>query len=586
MKKITGYGAAIRGGLLVACMVLSAEAMGGVEMTRSLRIDAGFLQLPLMQHANANARNAGMERFTIENQGGEVLRFMHLKFPEPGQEPDFWYSADLREFMGQDVVFRFTSADPDVLKRLSLSNEEIIDPQAYAGPNRPRFHFSPRIGWMNDINGTYYQDGLYHLFYQYNPTTAGRSTGFDMHWGHSVSTNLIHWEEWSIALFPDKDGNAYSGTALLIDQTIAGINDNAPLPTPALFFTATASPISQHMATTSDGGETWQRFSGNPVVPFSSDGNRDPKVFWHEPSGHYIMLLYESSPEGGFSVRRSTNLTDWEQVSFIPGWYECPEFLPFKSPTTGEEIWFLYGNYNGPQPFGGGDFRASSAYQLGTFDGITFTPTTDVRSANNGPNFYGAITFVNEPENRHVMMGWADGPSFPGEPFNQCASVPLNLTLKDLGGEDTLCMEPVDELEALRGKPLLSLRNVSIAAANRALSKLSNEALLDVVLLVRPASDATMGVTFRQDRFDFDASANVLSHTQASTLRSRKELHPGDSLPIRFLIDRGIIESFWNGGQASYCILSPYKDDGSALVLDGDAVVEKLTVWPMADIWE
>ncbi|MEO1616237.1 MAG: glycoside hydrolase family 32 protein [Planctomycetota bacterium] len=554
-----------------------------VEITRALRVDGKFLQLPLLQRANA--RQPGIERFTIESPDGEVLRFVHLQFPEPGLRPDFRYSYDIREFMGQEVVFRFKSKDPEVLNRLSLSDEEVIDPDAYTGANRPRFHFSPRIGWMNDINGTYYHDGLYHLFYQYNPTTAGRSTGFDMHWGHSVSKDLVHWEEWPIALFPDKTGSVYSGTACLIDQTIPGINVSAAKPTPALFFTATANPISQHMAITADGGRSWDRFSGNPVVPHSSGGNRDPKVFWHEPSGHYIMLLYESRPENGYSVRRSPNLTDWEQVGFLPGWYECPEFLRFTSPTNGKEVWVLYGNYNGPQPFGGENFEAPSAYQIGTFDGKIFTPTSNVRTASSGPNFYGAITFANEPNGRHIMMCWVrGGPTFPGEPFNQCASVPLNLTLKQLGGEDTLCMEPVDELEALRGKPLLRLQNVSIAQANDALAALPNETLLDMVIQVRPAANASVSTVFGNERFAFDASKSIVSYLHDGRMRGRRAIHPGDSISTRLLIDRSMIESFWNGGEASYCIRTETGE--SKLMLEGDAVVEELTVWPISDIWK
>ena len=201
------------------------------------------------------------------------------------------------------------------------------------------------MGWMNDINGSYYQDGLYHIFYQANPTTAASSCGFDMHWAHSVSKDLVHWEEWPIALYPDASGQCWSGTALLISEHLPGVNDNAPLPTPALFFTATAN-FSQHLATSSDGGRSWKRFAGNPVVPNINFDNRDPKVFWHAPSKHYVMLLYVGGK--GYAILRSKNLTQWEQVGQLPNWFECPEFIPVKSPTTGEDLWMVYGCYSQP----------------------------------------------------------------------------------------------------------------------------------------------------------------------------------------------------------------------------------------------
>jgi fructan beta-fructosidase len=544
------------------------------ELTRLVRVKEDYLQLPLLDRSDG--RQAGIERFSVE-MDGKVVRFVHLRFAARDQEPDFIYSYDVREFRGREVTLRFKSDDTNVLDRLEFSNQQALDPKAYDGPLRPRFHFSPRRGWMNDVNGSYYQDGLYHIFYQANPTTAGRSTGFDMHWGHSVSKDLVHWEEWPVALFPDASGQCYSGTAVLAQHAIPGLTDKSALPTPVLFFAAT-TPFSQHIATTPDGGRTWQRYAGNPVVPNIGSGDRDPKVFWHEASQHYVMVLYVDGK--GYLFLRSKDLLKWEQVSELANWFECPEFVPMKSPSTGEALWLLYGNYRSPKSEPDG-FSASSAYQLGRFDGKTFTPVTPPRRAHQGPNFYAALTFVNEPKGRPIMMGWTSGPDFPGEPFNQCASLPLLLSFKAIAGQDTLCFEPAAEVNALRDQPLLKLVNCSATDATARLQSLAKDTPVDITVKFR--ADAPGRVTFRMREFalGYDPATKTITRGNQTT-----QIHPGKSLEARFLIDTSFVESFWNEGEAAYAVFSRHTQKGPAFAIEGDASIEELVVYPMKDIWK
>ena len=157
-----------------------------------------------------------------------MLRYLNVELAPSGTTPDLVYSYDVREFKGRDVTLRYPSVDEKALEQLTFNNNEVNDPKAYEGPHRPRFHFSPRLGWMNDVNGSYYFDGLYHVFYQFNPTNPRSGAGFDMHWGHSVSKDLVHWEEWPIALFPDGTGQCYSGTAIVAQKPIPALIDKAP----------------------------------------------------------------------------------------------------------------------------------------------------------------------------------------------------------------------------------------------------------------------------------------------------------------------------------------------------------------------
>ena len=550
-------------------------ALAAPEITRQLRINADFLQLPLVRREDGN--KPGLEKLSVEADG-KLLRYMHVELPMEGKQPDFWYSADLRELRGKEVTLRYKSKDAKALERLELDNQERVDPKAYESLHRPRFHFSPRLGWMNDINGSYYQDGLYHVFYQFNPATTSKGAGFDMHWGHSVSEDLVHWDEWPVAIFPDATGQCYSGTTVMQQKPISGLNEGSKFPAPVMFFAAT-SPFSQHIATTSDGGRTWNRFSGNPVVRNIGDGDRDPKVIWHDASQHYVMILYVGGPDT-YRLLRSKDLIRWEQTSVLPNWYECPEFIPMKSAVTGEELMLLYGCYRTPKD-AKDPFHSDSCYQLGRFDGKTFTPLTKLRNAHLGPNYYAALIFMNEPKNRPIMMGWARGSRFPNELFNQCASVPLLMQMKAIHGEDTLCMEPAEEVNKLRGQPLFKLSNVTVAEANAKLQGLTNDASLDVSVRFRPEAIGKVSVNIRSILFQYDLDTKILKRAEQSS-----QLHPGELVDARFLIDRGVVESFWNQGEAAYCIGSLHTDTGPTFEIQGNVVIEELVVYPMADIWK
>lgn len=544
-----------------------------VLLTRTTRITGPFLQLPLVHRLGVSKPR--LEKLTIHS-GGKLLRYMHVELAKSGQEPDFHYSADLREFQNREVTLTYKSRDPEALNQLTFSTQEITDPQAYESTHRPRLHFSPRLGWMNDINGSYWHDGLYHVFYQFNPSSTRKGAGFDMHWGHSVSKDLVNWEEWPVALFPDASGQCYSGTAVLQQHPVPGLNEGVKLPAPALFFTAT-EPFSQHIATSPDGGRSWKRFAGNPVVPTKGEGDRDPKVIWHEASQHYVMVLYVGGPDT-YRILRSKELTSWEETSSLPHWYECPEFIPVKSAVTGEELMLLYGCYRSPKGDPAEPFHSNSCYQLGRFDGKVFTPVTKLRHAHRGPNFYGSLIFINEPKSRAIMMGWTRDSRFPGERFNQCTSLPLHLQIKALNGQDTLCFEPAEEVNALRGQPLLTLTNVTPAEATAGLETLSKDAAYDIVLRIRPTATAgTLTATTRSLRFDYDAATQTLKRGNETT-----PLHPGETLDTRFILDRGLIETFWNHGEAAYAIASLHTDAGPAFALAGEALIETLTVYPMA----
>ncbi len=541
------------------------------EITRELEISADFLELPVMGREQRN--RAGLDKLSMELDG-KVVRYLHVDLAEGSEIPLMTYSYDVREFRGKKLRLRYRAHDAMVLQGLKLVSTERREAKAYAGMHRPQFHFSPRVGWMNDINGTYYHNGLYHLFYQYNPVNRGSGAGFDMHWGHSVSKDLLTWEEWPVALFPNGEGQCYSGTTVVTSGAVPGLTTEKA---PVLFFAAT-TPFSQHIATTPDGGNSWQRYAGNPVIPNMGDGDRDPKVIWHAASQHYCMVLYVGGPDT-YRFLRSKDLKKWEETSRIPGWFECPEFFPVKSTVTGEQLYLLYGCYrsakDAPKPF-----NSNSCYQLGRFDGLKFTPVGDYKHAHEGPHFYGALVFDNQPEGRQIMMGWTRGSALPpGEKFNQFASVPLELTLKNKGGGDTLCYEPIKELNALRGQPILEVKKASMATLQAKLASLANDALLDILVQFPANSPASFRI--RNLTFTYDPATKAIELGKQSTT-----IHPeGDSVDVRFLVDRGIVESFWNGGEASYCAGTDPASPGHVFEISNTTGLDSATVYPLRSIW-
>ena len=561
----------MRSGLLI---ILSSTLLCADPLSREIIIESDYLNFPLLDREEK--REPGTARLTFTNAEGQVVRSFHAKFPKSAKDADFIHQVDVTQLAGQKITFAYESEDDNVLSLIEPTDDRLIEPDVYSGANRPKFHFSPRRGWMNDVNGTHFHNGLYHLFYQSNPTITAKSPGFDMHWGHSVSKDLVHWEEWPVALYPDQSGAVFSGTAAMVRSEIPQLTQGDDFPQPILFFTAT-SPFSQHIAKPIGDEKYWERFGGNPVIENIGKGDRDPKIIWHEPSQHYAMLLYIEDPKR-YEFFRSKNLTDWENVSTLADWHECPEFFEVVSPTTGETLYLLYGSYRKMNE-NGEEQNMSSAYQLGKFDGKTFTPVTEVRTAHNGWNFYGALTFMNEPKGRQVMMGWAAGTEFPGEPFNQCATIPLELTLEDRGGKDTLCMKPVEEISQLRTQEIVNLKNLTGREINEQLKEIKKTDLLDIEIEFAADQTSKAYLWLRDRFFSWDPSTNQVEPAMTA-------ISPTGPVDGRFLVDNGIIEGFWNGGEIAHSVGSLVTAGDHSVHIAPEARVNSIRIWKLKNIWK
>lgn len=266
------------------------------NFTREIDITQDFLHFPVQMDAP--------KRMVKLQRDGESLREFEIQFATG--EPDFWVYLETHEFQGESLalVIEQRRYEPsNILESVSAGPEPKNFDTFYTEKLRPQFHYSSPRGWNNDPNGMVYYDGEYHLFYQRNP--FGWDWG-NMTWGHAVSTDMLHWENLPDALHPDASGTMFSGTAVIDKDNVSGFKtgDEDPI---ILFYTSAGGtnpwskgvPHTQSIAYSNDRGRTFTKYAGNPVVDFIRQGNRDPKVLWHEPTQQWCMVLFLGEGEVG-----------------------------------------------------------------------------------------------------------------------------------------------------------------------------------------------------------------------------------------------------------------------------------------------
>ncbi|WP_193213465.1 glycoside hydrolase family 32 protein [Luteolibacter marinus] len=405
-----------------------------MDVRREFTINKRYLIWPVSRDT------ATRERFylTLDDQD-EPFDFSYICL---SGKPDFWVFTDLANFQDRKltVTGRIPGALAEAWDQVTLSDSFPGEEDLYREPERPQYHFTSRRGWLNDPNGLVYQDGTWHLFYQHNPYNHGWD---NMHWGHATSTDLLHWKENPDALFPDAEGFMYSGSGIVVpkDKTTLKVEGDSAL---VLAYTAAGGhsyvpgvKFTQALAISNDGGKTFQKFEGNPVVPHHVHENRDPKVFWHEPTSHWVMALYHDGNEYG--IYTSPDLVKWTRTSTyqIPGDAECPDL--FELPVDGDPKntrWVAWG--------------ANGKYLLGDFDGREFKPDGAPLRHYFG-NTYAGQTYDNAPDGRRVHFGWMrEGGGMPNSPFNLQMSVPMDFQLRKVDGNTRLWIEPSPELATLR----------------------------------------------------------------------------------------------------------------------------------------
>jgi fructan beta-fructosidase len=490
---------------------------------------------------------------------------------------------------------------------------------AYSEPHRPQVHFSPPSQWMNDPNGMVYAQGEYHLFYQYHP---GSTVWGPMHWGHAVSRDLLHWEHLPVALEPDALGAIFSGSAIADHHNRSGLGDGQTPPLIAFFTYHDAEGEragrsdyqTQGLAFSRDAGRTWIKYPGNPVLPNHAGIRdfRDPKVFRHEPSGHWIMALAAGDRVQFF---RSPNLLDWSysgefgaEYGSHGGVWECPDLFPLPVDGGPEERWVLLLSINPGGPNGG----SATQYFTGHFDGHTFRcdgPPEQVRWMDYGPDNYAGVTWSDVPDGRRLLMAWMSnwdyGQQVPTRPWRSAMTLPRVLSLRRAGGAVQLCGAFPEELAALRGRPqplrTARMTRETFEALPLPFPAAPAELELDFTLetadahpVLRLSSpeghQVLIGYDGARGELYIDRScAGPADFSAKYTGVARAPYQAGARLRFHAVLDTGSVELLAGGGAVSLTALyfagAPLTQL-SAGMLAGAGTLTEGTAWPLRSIWQ
>ena len=408
--------------------------------------------------------------------------------------------------------------------------------------HRPLYHHTPQYGWMNDPNGMFYKDGVWHLCYQYNPYG---SQWENLSWGHSTSTDLINWKAEPTALEPDALGMMFSGCCVVDKNNTAGFGKDAIV---ALYTTAGARQT-QSLAYSTDGGKTFTKYADNPIITSNVPDFRDPHVFWNEEAGFWNMILAAGQQ---MSIYSSKDLKEWKHESDFGaeygnhgGVWECPDLMKMNVKGTNKDKWMLICNINPGGPFGG----SATQYFIGQFDGHKFTcedEPSETKWMDYGKDHYATITFDNAPEGRHVgiawMSNWQYANQVPTKQYRSANSIVRDFGLFEYKGETYCSITPSKEMLAARGSRVSQPTEAcEIVVTVKG----------DAQITLRNAKGERVVMTYddEEETFDMDRrrSGNI-SFSDAFPVATSSPTY-GKVRQLRIFVDRCSVEAFDGDGK-------------------------------------
>ncbi|WP_372776713.1 glycoside hydrolase family 32 protein [Mangrovibacterium sp.] len=486
-------------------------------------------------------------------------------------------------------------------------------------PYRPQVHFTPDSMWMNDPNGMVYYDGEYHLFYQYFPDST---IWGPMHWGHAISTDLVHWERMPTALYPDSLGWIFSGSAVADVNNTSGLGtaENPPLVAIYTYHNRSLEDSGvdtfeyQGLAYSIDKGRSWTKYEYNPILPNPGIRDfRDPKVIWHEESSRWIMIL---AAQDRVHLYSSADLLEWEYESDFGqnigahgGVWECPDLFPMPAGDTTK--WVMLVSINPGGPNGG----SATQYFVGDFDGHAFTSEgIKTKWVDYGKDNYAGVSWSNVPEEdgRRLFIGWMNNWQYadqiPTGKWRGAMTVARELELVEVYNNYLLVSKPVEELQSIRGREeQLKPENVSgemeikktfefpieirlhfdtknstsVNFAERfgiALSNASNEKLL-------------IGYDNLNKLFFIDRSAAGWEspNKEFGGVHFAPYINNDPILDMHLIIDRSSVELFAKGGLVSmteqFFASQPFSSV-SLFAEHGEVTLSEGRVWELGSIWQ
>ena len=486
---------------------------------------------------------------------------------------------------------------------LAFSFTVMAQPKLYKEQYRPQFHFSPATNWCNDPNGLVYNNGLYHLFYQFNP--FGNIWGH-MTWAHATSKDLLHWKHLPVAI-PEENGvMIFSGTCVVDKNNTSGFGKNGKAPMVAV-YTGHIENInqSQCIAYSVDDGVSWTKYAGNPVLDLGKKDFRDPKIFWHASKKYWVMSVM-LPVEHIVQFYSSVNLKKWNLLSeFGPagdtsGVWECPDLtlVPVEG-IPGKKKWLLQMSMN-----------AAMQYFVGEFDGEKFineTPANNVLRPDYGPDYYAAIAYTQlPPAHLPTAIGWVNNWNYandiPTTPWKGAMAIPRNLSVKKMKGEWMLVQKPVASMVSLR-KKIFQLPDQDISV-KKVLPIKSKQFEMEFVLEPGSTSVAGARIAVNENNFfeiGYDAAKEVfyIDRSKVSNTAFNENFKKlqrfeknipliNKKIKVKVFFDNSIAEVFVNEGEAVFTaqLFPGQKELGVELFsLNKKSRCSNFKLWEMQGVW-
>lgn len=518
-----------------------------------------FLLLPVQENAPEGKVNI------IVNNEFQLEQNINIRLAR--EKVDYYVPLDLSAYQGKSV-----SVDVTGMPASSLCWKEIKLSDTFDSSNRetyrPVYHHTPMYVWMNDPNGMFYKDGVYHLYFQYNPYG---SMWANMTWGHSTSTDLTHWTYEGTAIVPDAWGAIFSGSCVVDKDNTAGFGKGAVV---AFYTSAKSTPWgdiqSQSMAYSLDNGKTFIKYEHNPILTSTERDFRDPKVFWYAPGKHWVMMLAVGQE---MQIYSSGNLKVWKKESSFGamqgahgGVWECPDLVELPIEGTKEKKWVLICNLNPGGPFGG----SAAQYFVGSFDGKKFVneSPTQTKWLDWGKDNYATVTWSNAPAGRCIALGWMSNWQYannvPTTQYRSANTLARDLTLYRVGGELYLKSKPSPEIKKARAEekkiPTFEVKGnyevASLLADNKGAYEIEmaienkGTSKIDFSLMNEKGEKVAMYYDVVRKQFVMDRSASgIVGFSRDFPAVTVAPVRNTDQIHLRLFIDRSSVEAFGEEGE-------------------------------------
>lgn len=555
----------------------AANASEGVEINHLgvnntlVRVtgEGNYIMLPV-QEANDDARvNVLVD--------GKIAETIYVRLAS--SKTDYTVPFDLTPYKGKNVILDVVTpqgrssvreAKEDVCwKGIALADK--LDYTDRETRFRPLFHHTPEYGWMNDPNGMFYKDGVWHLYYQYNPYG---SKWQNMSWGHSTSSDLVNWEHKPVALRPDGLGSIFSGSCVVDTNNTAGMGKDEVI---ALYTSAGTSQM-QSMAHSSDNGITFNVYPANPVITLESEA-RDPNMFWNERTGEWnLVLAHALDHEMLFFT--SPDLKEWTLQSAFgkgigaqDGVWECPDLFELPVEGTDEKKWVLICNINPGGPFGG----SAVQYFVGDWDGKKFTADTlpdgsiPTKWLDYGKDNYALVSWSGAPDGRRTAIGWMSNWQYaadvPTMQYRSANTLPREIGLfRGPDGEVYASSAPSPELLGMRGKLTESASRINAGSKARSFRlPEANDGVCEILMDIDAAKADNVTLTLsnkagdevvmtydrKASQFSFDRTRSGIVDFSESfpAITVSPTYEKNGKISLRIFIDRSSIELFGNEGR-------------------------------------